>query len=90
MDLVCYIVSEITNQRAIRLHSQDFLKLDHLSDEFGGHILCCSENIMVKICHVITQNHKIKGSCDFMGGSPSWKITTLLSLVVISFLVVKI
>ena len=25
---------------------------------------------MVLVCHVISQDHMIKGSCDFMGGSP--------------------
>ena len=25
---------------------------------------------MVLVCHVISQDHLIKGSCDFIGGSP--------------------
>ena len=41
-------------------------------------------------CHVILQNHMIKGSCDFMGGTSAWYFTPLQSLVVIDTVVVKI
>ena len=41
---------------------------------------------MVLICHMISQGHLIKGSCDFMGGfyGPSCKVTALSSLVAMS------
>ena len=42
------------------------------------------------VCHVIFQDHVIKVLCDFMGGSPSWYITTLPRLVAIDTVVVEI
>ena len=36
---------------------------------------------MIFVCHVISKHHVIKGTCDFMGGSQSWKVTTLPSLL---------
>ena len=44
---------------------------------------------MVLIYHVILQDQVIKRSCNFMGKSPSKRITILQSLVVIVTLVVK-
>ena len=38
---------------------------------------------MVLVCHVISQEHAIKWSFDFMGENPLWWVTTLPSLVVI-------
>ena len=40
--------------------------------EFGGHRHFVSGDIMILVCHVILQDHVIKGSCDFMSWSPSW------------------
>ena len=40
--------------------------------------------------HVILKDHVIKGSYDFMGCSPSWKVTTGPSLVAIDIVVVEI
>ena len=34
---------------------------------FGGRRYCGSKDIMLLVCHVISQHHVIKGSCDFMG-----------------------
>ena len=42
------------------------------------------------VFRVISQDHVIKGSGDFMGGSSSWQATTLPNLVAIGILVVKI
>ena len=33
-------------------------------------------------CHVILQDHVIKGLCDFEGWSSLWQVTTLPSLLV--------
>ena len=33
------------------------------------------------VCHEMLEDHVIKASCDFIGGSPSWYATTLPSLV---------
>ena len=36
----------------------------------GSQSLFKSEVIMIFVCHVISQDHAIKGPCDFMGGRP--------------------
>ena len=56
----------------------------------GGHRHCGSGDIMVSVCHVILQDHLIKGSYDSMGRSLSRKVTILPSLVAISTAVVEI
>ena len=38
---------------------------------FGGHRHCDSRDIIALVCHVISPDHVIKGSCDFMGRSSS-------------------
>ena len=40
--------------------------------KFGGHSSSDSGVIGNLVCHVILQDNLVKGSCDFMGGSPSW------------------
>ena len=43
---------------------------------------------MVLVCHIISQNHLIKVSYDFMGRSPSRQVSILQKLVAIITLVV--
>ena len=38
--------------------------------------------------NMISQDHKIKGPCNLMNGSPTWKVPTLPSLVAIGIVVV--
>ena len=57
---------------------------------FGGHSHFVSAVKMNSVCHVILQNHAIKVSCDFVGGSPLWQVTTLLCFVTIGTVVVEI
>ena len=38
---------------------------------FGGIMLSDSGDIMFLVCQVISLDHVIKGSCDFMDGRPS-------------------
>ena len=45
---------------------------------------------MVLVCHMIWQDHETKGSCDFIGRSPSRQNIIQLSLVAIDTLVVQI
>ena len=45
---------------------------------------------MVLVCHVITEDHELKGSCDFMGDSPSTETTILSSVVAINTLLAEI
>ena len=42
----------------------------HLA-KFGGHSYCSSKDIMFLVCHVIKQDHAIKGSGDSNDSSPS-------------------
>ena len=55
------------------------------SVKFGGHNHSSSGVIMILVCHVILQVDVIKGSYDFMGGSPSWQL--MASLVTIGIVV---
>ena len=54
---------------------------------FGGYRHCSSEDVIL-VCHVISQDHVIKGSCDFAGRSPTSYI--LPSLVALGTVVVEI
>ena len=45
---------------------------------------------MIIVCHEISQDHKAKGWSNIMGGSPSWQVSSVLSLVVIGTIVVEI
>ena len=60
----------------------------HHPAKFGGQRHCGSRYKMVLVCHVILQDHVIKGLCDFMGSSQSRSVTILLNLVAIGTLVV--
>ena len=61
----------------------------HLS-KFGGPRPYGSGDITVLVCHMISKDHMIQGSCDFIGGIPSWNVTILLCLVVMGTGLVKI
>ena len=49
-----------------------------------------SGDVMVLVCHVILQDHVIKGSRDFTGRRPSRLVSILSRLVTITILVVEI
>ena len=49
--------------------------------KFGSHKPCGRNNIVVLVCHLISQDHTMKKSCDYMGGSSWWSVTTLPNLV---------
>ena len=38
--------------------------------KFGSHIHSGIGDVTFLVCHVILQDYVMKGSCDFMGGSP--------------------
>ena len=44
----------------------------HYTAEFGGFRKCGSGDNTFLFCHVISQNHVIKKSFNFMNGSPLW------------------
>ena len=37
----------------------------------GDHRHCISGDMFL-VCHVISEDHVVKRSCDFMGGTPKW------------------
>ena len=39
--------------------------------KFGGHRACGDGDVMILVCHMISEDHVIKGSCDFVAWSPS-------------------
>ena len=43
----------------------------HHPTKFGGHRHCDGGDIIILVCHVISQDHVMKPSCDFMSKSPS-------------------
>ena len=53
----------------------------HHSTKFGSYRHFGSGDIVILVCQVISEDHVIEGSCDFMSRSPSTKFTILPSLV---------
>ena len=53
------------------------LKLSYHSAKFYSHRDCGSGDLMVLVCHMISLNHGIKESCDFMGRSSSRRVIIL-------------
>ena len=43
---------------------------------FGG-IRSCGSGNMFLVCHGISEDHVVKGSCDFIIRTPSWLVMTL-------------
>ena len=66
------------------------MKVSYHPANFGGHRQCGSGDIMVLVCHVISQDHLINGSYDFVGRSTSKQVTTLQNLAAIVTLVVEL
>ena len=58
--------------------------------KFGGHKHGGCVDIMIWVCQVMSQDHVIKGSYDFVDMSPSRLVTILPSLMAIGTLVVEI
>ena len=50
------------------------IKVSYHPVKLGGHRHFGSEDIMISVCHVILQDHVIKGSCDFMTGAHQNKL----------------
>ena len=58
--------------------------------EFSGHKHYGNGDMIILVCHLIFQDHIIKGPYDFIGSSPISSVTILLRLVPISIVVVEI
>ena len=58
--------------------------------KFSGLRHCGSGDIMALVCHVILDDHVIKGLCNFKDESPSLYVITLSNLVSIDIVAVEI
>ena len=56
-------------------------------DRSYDHKCCVNGEIMFLVCH--EHEHMFRDLCEFMGGSPSWKVTTLPCLMVIGLVQVE-
>ena len=59
------------NEKAMWLYWHKLLMLIQHPVKFGDHRHCGGGDIMVLVCHVISQKHQTKGPQDFEGGTPS-------------------
>ena len=50
---------------------------------FDGHWSSASEDIRHLLCHVASPKGVLEGSSNFMSGSSSWNITTLVGTVIV-------
>ena len=66
------------------------LAVSYHSDKFGNNRYCDESDLMFLICHVTWHNHLFKWSWDFIIGSPSPWVTTLLILVASGIVVEEI
>ena len=68
MILVCYVILQYHVSKGV---SRSCLNVSQHPTMFGGHKNCGNASIMVLVCHLSSQDHVTKGSCDFMKGSLS-------------------
>ena len=73
----------------MRIYGWKFLAVCHCPDKSCDHKHIYSGDIFL-ICQVTSREHVFKGLSEFMGGSPSWRLTTLSSMVVIVIVVIEI
>ena len=52
-------------------YGQGPINLNYYLVKFGGHRHHGSEDIMILVCQVISEDHMIKGSSDFIKRRPS-------------------
>ena len=72
MVLVFYVISQnhVTKEWS-KHYGWKLLMVTHQFAKLGGYRNCGTGDIMTLGCHMISQDHVMKGSCDFMGRSPS-------------------
>ena len=61
----------------------------HHPAKFGGHRYCGSRDMFL-VCHKISQDHTIKGLCDYINRNASRSVTNMTILVAIGTVVVEI
>ena len=64
--------------------------MSHHPTKFGSHSHCGCGNIMVLVCHVISQSHVMKRSRYYMGRYPSKPVTILQNVVTMATLAVDL
>ena len=67
-----------------------FLIVSHRYVMFSGHRLCGSSDTTAKIFYMTLQDHKIKGSGNFMEGNSSLYIPDLPKLIAIDIVLIDI
>ena len=68
----------------------DSFKARHHSAKFGGHKQCGNKDTIVLVCSMISQDHLIKDSFDFVCENHSKQVIILLSLLSIGNAAVEI
>ena len=54
----------------MRLYGQESFRISYHPTKFPGNNHSGSGDILALACHVISQDHAIRGSFDFIGSSP--------------------
>ena len=65
------------------------MMINYCPAKFNGHAHCGSKD-MTLMCHVMLQDHVIKGSCDFMGKNQSRQVSIVPCFAAIATLIVEI
>ena len=55
-------------------YRQESIKVSYHPAKFGGHRHCGSENIMVLMCHVLLEDHVVKGVVTLRAGAHQGKL----------------
>ena len=58
------------DQGVVRLYGQESFRISYNPTKFRGNKHSGSGDILALACHVISQDHAIRGSFDFIGSSP--------------------
>ena len=70
--VVCHVILQDHVIKALyAFYSYEPKKVSYHSPRLDGHRHCGNGDIMVLAYYVISEDEAIKGSCDFMGKSPS-------------------
>ena len=71
------------------MYGRELLKVCHHLGKSCEHKHYDSEDMFL-ICHMTLRKHMFQGLCEFMGGIPSLRVTTVPSLVAIGLVQVEI
>ena len=58
------------DQSLLRLYRLEPPKVRNHSTRFGNHSHCDGGDVIISICHVISQGHLVKRSCNFISRGP--------------------